>query len=96
MLSINGKFFRIMYNMFQVIKFCISFNGNQSSFFQSFRGVRQGENLSPSLFALFLNDLEFFLTTKNCSGIDLEFTSDDVNMYIQLFVLLYADDTVIF
>ena len=94
--DINGKFFRIIYNMYQGIKSCISFNGNQSSFFQSFRGVRQGENLSPVLFALFLNDLEFFLTTRNCSGIDLQFTSDDVNMYIQLFVLLYADDTVIF
>ena len=94
--DINGKFFRTIYNLYQGIKSCISFNGNQSSFFQSFRGVRQGENLSPVLFALFLNDLEFFLSTRNCSGIDLEFTSDDVNMYIQLFVLLYADDTVIF
>ena len=94
--DINGKFFHIIYNMYHGIKSYISFNGNQSSFFQSFRGVRQGENLSPVLFALFLNDLEFFLTTRNCSGIDLEFTSDDVNMYIQLFVLLYADDTVIF
>ena len=94
--DINGKFFHIIYNMYQGIKSCIAFNGNQSSFFQSFRGVRQGENLSPVLFALFLNDLEFFLTTRNCSGIDLQFTSDDVNMYIQLFVLLYADDTVIF
>ena len=70
------KVFRIIYNLYQGIKSCISFNGNQSSFFQSFRGVRQGENLSPVLFALFLNDLEFFLSTRNCSGIDLEFTSD--------------------
>ena len=42
------------------------------AFFQSFRGVWQGENLPPVLFALFLNDLEFFLSTRNCSGIDLE------------------------
>lgn len=94
--NINGKFFRIVYNMYQGIKSCISFNSNQSDFFQSFRGVRQGENLSPVLFALFLNDLECFLVSKNCPGIDVEFASDDVYFYLKLFVLLYADDTVIF
>ena len=37
---------------------CVSYNVEQSSFFSSFRGVRQDENLSPVLFALFLNDLK--------------------------------------
>lgn len=59
--NIKGNFFRIVYNMYQgIIKSCVSFHGNQSNFFQSFRGVRQGENLAPVLFALFLNDLESF------------------------------------
>ena len=40
-------------------KSCVSFNGDQSGFFPCLRGVRQGENLSPVLFAIFLNDLEF-------------------------------------
>ena len=93
--NIKGKFFRIVYNMYQGIKSCVSFNGDQSEFFQSFRGVRQGENLSPVLFALFLNDLESFLSSHNCSGIDIELASDDVYCYLKLFVLLYADDTVI-
>ena len=48
------------------------------------------------LFCLHCSWNEFFLSTRNCSGIDPEFTSDVVNMYIQLFILLYADDTVIF
>lgn len=94
--NINGKFFRIIYNLYQGIKSCISFNGDQSSFFQSFRGVRQGENLSPVLFALFLNDLESFLYAEKCSGIELNLSSDSVFMYVKLFILLYADDTVIF
>ena len=51
--NISGKFFRIVYHIYQGIKSCISFNGNQSSFFPCLRGVRQGENLSPVLFALF-------------------------------------------
>lgn len=80
---------------YQGIKSCVPFNGNQSEFFQSFRGVIQGENLSPVLFALFLNDLEYFLSSQNCPGIDIEFASDDVYCYLKLFVLLCADDTVI-
>ena len=42
-----------------------------SYFFSSFRGVRQGENLSPVLFFLFLNDLESFLCDKSCNGVTL-------------------------
>ena len=59
-------------------------------------GVRQGENLSPVLFALFLNDLESFMHSNNCSDVNLELDSDNLYIYLQLFVLLYADDTVIF
>ena len=45
--NMNGKLFRIIFNM--GIKSCVSYNREQSSFFSSFRGVRQGENLSPSI-----------------------------------------------
>ena len=31
-------------------------------------GVRQGENLSPLLFSLYLNDLEEFLASKRVGG----------------------------
>jgi hypothetical protein len=33
-------------------------------------GVRQGENLSPFLFAVFLNDLEQFMEDKNITGLE--------------------------
>jgi hypothetical protein len=36
------------------------YNGSQSEFFPCLTGVRQGENLSPFLFSIFLNDLEDF------------------------------------
>ena len=34
--------------------------------------------------------------SNSCSGINLEFVSDSFYIYLRLFVLLYADDTVIF
>ncbi|MCG8113215.1 MAG: reverse transcriptase domain-containing protein [Candidatus Thiodiazotropha taylori] len=94
--NINGKLLRIIFNMYKGIKSSVSYNGEESTFFPSFRGLRQGENLSPVLFALFLNDLETFLTDKQCNGVNLEFQSDGIILYLKLFVLLYADDTVIF
>ena len=64
-----------------------------SNYFYSNIGVRQGENLSPFLFTIFLNDLETFLSeSPNCKGIKLE---ENMYAFFKLFVLLYADDTVI-
>ena len=65
--------------------------------FSSEMGVRQGENLSPFLFAVFLNDLEQFMEDKNITG--LESISSELEaqleIYLKMFALLYADDTVL-
>ena len=75
--------------MYKGIKSRVSYNGEKSSFFSSFRGVRQGETLSPVFFALFISDLESFLCDKKCNGVD-------ITLYLKLLVLHYADDTVVF
>ena len=79
--NINGQFFRIIFNIYRGIKSCVSCNEDQTSFFSSFRGVRQGVNVSPLLFALFLNDLETFLSDKSCSSVTFEFKYDDITLY---------------
>ena len=44
-------------------------NNCKSSYFSCNIGVRQGENLSTFLFALFLNDLQSFLEKENLPGL---------------------------
>ena len=58
--GISGKVLCVILNMYKSIKSYVMANGMQSEFFESHVGLRQGENLSPLLFALFLNDMETF------------------------------------
>jgi hypothetical protein len=54
-------------------------------------------NVFPFLFALYINDLESFL--EGCYVEGLRSISDELeshlNLYIKLFAILYADDTVL-
>ena len=93
--KINGKFFNVIHNLYHNIKSCILLNNEKSSFFSSNCGVRQGENLSPVLFALFLNDLEHYLRQRHNNGVLINFDSEDFYIFFKLIVLLYADDTII-
>lgn len=91
--SINGKIFRLIYNMYSDIKSCVFVNGQASPFFACERGLRQGENLSPIIFSMFLNDLESNLYIAGAHGVELQY--GNAQQWLQLLVLLYADDTLI-
>ena len=93
--KINGKVLTVIRNMYNEIKSCVSLLGSDSSFFSSFSGVRQGENLSPVLFSMYLNDLEDYLMHDRSSGLEFETHDDEMFVYLRLIVLLYADDMVL-
>ena len=63
-------------------------------FFQCNNGLRQGENISPVLFSLFLNDLEHCLSKNDSIGLNLY--DSDLRSFLKIIVLLYADETVLF
>lgn len=83
--------------MYQGIKSLISMDGTTSDFINCNVGVRQGENLSPFLFSLYISDLENFLLDKNIEGLKSisDAIENEIFMYMKLFILFYADDTVI-
>jgi hypothetical protein len=93
--GISGKILTVIKNMYSDIKSCVNANGQTSAFFTSFTGVRQGENLSPILFSLYLNDLDSVLSRDN-NGIIIDFHVNNALHFLKLLLLLYADDTVIF
>ena len=73
--------------MYQCIRSKVLLNHEMSESFPCRLGVRQGECLSPFLFAMYVNDLESHLHSAD-GGVTI---SD-----FKLMLLLYADDLVIF
>jgi exonuclease III len=99
--GIKGRIFTVIFNLYKQAKSCVSTNGCLSAFFACSVGVRQGENLSPLLFSIFLNDLESFLSQHYdglplaCKSIQDALSTDDIEIFVKLYIMLYADDTII-
>ena len=83
-------------NMYFVAKSLVFANDKKSEYFMCNIGVKQGKNLSPLLFAIFLNDLEQYFIDKNVSGLEecTESILHSLGVY-KLFLLFYADNTVL-
>ena len=102
--GIKGRILNVIQNMYEAAKSCVMVhNSAPSEFFSVQLGVRQGENLSPILFALFLNDMKDYLAS-DLAGLDTIIEESEkcnldgsyISQLLKLFLLLYADDTAIF
>lgn len=91
------KCFDVIVKMYSECKSRIAVNNNFSEYFPCRIGVRQGENLSLFLFALFLNDVESFLMTTNNIGVStISYEIEhELGILLRLMIILYADDTVL-
>ena len=86
--NVSSKFVSALRSMYTVVKSCVRYRFSTSSFFNSYNGLKQGDPSSPLLFMLFINDI-----VQNINvGLDKIFTIDE----LQLFLMLYADDAVVF
>ena len=92
--GINGKIIMIIYNLYIGAKSCVKYNGSISEYFTCNVGVRQGEHLSPLLFALYLYDFEYAISRKY-SGLNrlandnrTQLSDEDVEVFIRLYTLL--------
>ena len=81
-LGVGEKFYNIVKSIYSNTKYCIKLNQGVTPYFDSHRGVKQGCNLSPSLFNVFVNGI--------CDEVD-NFDPADLNG-IKFNCILYADD----
>ena len=85
-MNITGCFYEAVKSLYKNTSCCVSVCNNMTSWFETMQGVRQGDGLSPTLFALFVNDLLSELKNTG-QGID-------IGNY-KLCCLAYADDIVL-
>ena len=86
--GVTGKLLNILKSLYKSLKSCVRYKSELSDFFSCSQGLMQGEGLSPFLYSMYVNDFENELINTSCEAL---FLRD-----ISLFLLLYADDTVLF
>ena len=88
--EISCKIIEMLKSMYKNIKSCVRLSNNSelSDFFDVSLGLKQGEPLSPLLFILFINDIDYCINTD-------QLTENDVNL-LSMYLLLFADDIVRF
>ena len=83
--GVKGRMIRIIENMYRTTEYGVKCQGGITPFFSSSLGVRQGSNISSTLFNIFINDIRNIFT-----GIKgFRVGEKEVNF------LLYADDLIV-
>lgn len=70
---------------------CVKIGNQRTVFFNSEVGVRQGDNLSPNLFNIYLNDLPSYFDST-CDPVSLHNSSLNIFMYADDVVLLSTSE----
>ena len=84
--GIKGKLFSAVKSLYDSVRSCVRINGLNTGGFDVIIGLRQGCNLSPILFNLFIND---FAVTVKALGKGIDVGNE------KICVLMYADDIVL-
>ena len=85
-IGVGTLFYNIIKNMYAASKSCIKVNNEITDYFETKLGVKQGDNFSPNLFKIFINDLPKYLQE----------TPDFVSLNGRpVHFLMYADDVIL-
>ena len=84
--KIDGKVYNSIRNIYASTSSCIKINGKKTEWFSCASGLKQGCNLSPTLFSVFANDL-----VHEINDLDLGIEVGDSKVSL----LMYADDIVL-
>ena len=84
--NIKGPFLNILKDMYASLSCCVKTQSGLGASFETKIGVKQGCILSPTLFSIYLNDLNSFFD-NSCDPVTVD------NTYVSS--LLYADDIVL-
>ena len=85
-IGVSSRFYSVIKNMYLETRSCIKIHDKITEFFQTKLGVKQGDNLSPNLFKIFINSLpDYFTRTRDPIMLDGKLIN----------CLMYADDIVI-
>ena len=87
--GVSSKFIRILCSLYDAAHLKIKAVDKLTDPVDVNKGVLQGETMSPTLFDLFLADLENFLRRHGARGVSVDGTH-------KILVLTYADDLILF
>ena len=95
--GIGAKWLRWIKWCLSIVRFSVLVNGTSSGFFQSSRGLRQGDPFSPYLFVIAMEALSCLLKRAVCGGfLSAYLVQGRGGEGVKVSHLLCADDTLIF
>jgi hypothetical protein len=65
-IGVSSRFYNIIKNMYSYSTSCVKINDKLTEFFATKLGVKQGDNLSPNLFLIFLAFLLLIWIIRQC------------------------------
>ena len=95
-IGVSGHMYSAISSLYSNPKSRVILQDYNTDYFDCPVGVKQGDCLSPTLFAIFINDLASEVKNSGV-GLNLNIDNNDGNIEITfLNILLYADDIVLF